>query len=101
MSFTQHKVGDKVTIKSLEWYKSHCDKDGDILIRYGIGEDDSETFVEEMADYCGQEVTIALITETGYLLEEYEGFLPYNWHDEFFEGGTDDNIVTKEAEYGA
>ena len=45
------KLGQKVTIKSLDWYNSNKDKNGAVKLT-------AETFVEEMAKYCGKTTTI-------------------------------------------
>lgn len=45
------ELGQKVTIKSLDWYNSNKDKNGAIKLT-------AETFVEEMAKYCGKTTTI-------------------------------------------
>ena len=44
-------LGQKVTIKSLDWYNSNKDKNGAIILS-------AEVFVEEMAEYCGKTATI-------------------------------------------
>ena len=44
-------LGQKVTIKSLDWYNSNKDKNGAVKLT-------AETFVEEMAKYCGKTTTI-------------------------------------------
>ena len=45
------ELGQKVTIKSLDWYNSNKDKNGAIKLS-------AEVFVEEMAEYCGKTATI-------------------------------------------
>lgn len=44
------KVGDKVKIKSREWYKKWKLSNGTVPVHY--------SFVEEMAKYCGQVLTV-------------------------------------------
>ena len=45
------ELGQKVTIKSVDWYNSNKDKNGAVKLA-------SEVFVEEMAEYCGKTATI-------------------------------------------
>jgi hypothetical protein len=45
------KRGDKVLIKSLDWYRDNC-KNGN-----GV-ETEGNTFVSDMREYCGREATI-------------------------------------------
>ena len=45
------ELGQKVTIKSLDWYNSNKDKNGAVILS-------AEVFVEEMAEYCGKTATI-------------------------------------------
>ena len=45
------KLGDKVKIKSKEWYDRYKDINGSIKCY-------NETFVKHMADFCGNEYTI-------------------------------------------
>ena len=48
---SKYKVGDKVRIKSLDWYNSNKD------INYNIRKD-NQTFLECMSKYCGKEYEI-------------------------------------------
>lgn len=49
----KYKVGDKVKIKSLEWYNQNKDSYGDIYLNdYGI------SFIKEMSVFCGKEATV-------------------------------------------
>ena len=76
----KYKVGDKVRIKSKDWYEKNKDEDGDIRLsqRY---------FNEDMCMYCGKIATIEEIST-------YHGYIRYNididklhyfWDDEMFE----------------
>ena len=75
----RYKVGDKVKIKSLDWYKTYKDECdvvycGDIL------------FIESMSKYCGKVLTIDRIfnfnTTTYEMLEDSNEF---NWTDDMIE----------------
>ena len=50
----KYKVGDKVRIKSLEWYEKHNDCHGCV----GVG---SEAFVSSMVEYCCKEANITIV----------------------------------------
>lgn len=47
----KYKVGDKVRIKSKEWYEENRNTYGDV-------DDDSAVFNSSMEKYCGREATI-------------------------------------------
>ena len=72
----KYKVGDKVRIKSLDWYNENKDK-------YGYIDCGSRAFFTKMSDWCGKIVTIKEICKTNcYHLEEYD----FDWTDEMIEG---------------
>lgn len=52
----KHKVGDKVRIKSIDWYNANK-SDKDCFIVDGVG------FTTGMSEYCGKEATITEINE--------------------------------------
>lgn len=57
------KIGDTVTIKSLDWYNANKDKEGDIWCNGCY-------FLDKMSRFCGKSYTISNITKTGkYQLE--------------------------------
>ena len=78
------KLGQKVTIKSLDWYNSNKDKNGAVKLA-------EEVFVEEMAEYCGKTATILDAFKdldgesdaTMYRIDLDER--GWNWTDEMFE----------------
>ena len=47
------RKGDKVRVKSLEWYRDNCSSGGGVVTK-------GNTFVSDMKKYCGRE---AIITE--------------------------------------
>lgn len=70
----RHKVGDKVRVKSLDWYNANKNQTGQIQC---IG----DIFLEEMSKLCGKLVTIHSITKHGYYINEDD----YTWTDDMFE----------------
>lgn len=69
-------VGDKVKIKSLEWYNDHKSNDGNVDCGYDI-------FTEDMSTLCGKTMTIKKVLDDYYYLVDDENV--YNWTDEMFE----------------
>ena len=77
----KYKVGDKVRIKSFDWYNENKD--------YGKGIiyfEHSFDFTESMSKYCGQIATITHIIEKydEYKINLDQGY--YAWTDKMFEG---------------
>ena len=73
---SKYKVGDKVRIKSLDWYNSNKDEDGEITMN-GI------TFIKEMSKYCGEEFEIRCVSPNGIC---YLNGIYWCWSDWMFEG---------------
>lgn len=71
----KHKAGDKVRIKSREWYEKNKNRAGDIFCG-GI------FFVDGMVCYCGNIATIASVGR-GYRLDIDNS--EFEWSDEMFE----------------
>ena len=76
-------LGQKVTIKSLDWYNSNKDKNGAVKLA-------EEVFVEEMAEYCGKTATIVDVFKdldggdaTMYRIDL--DHRDWNWTEEMFE----------------
>ena len=77
------EVGQKVTIKSLDWYNSNKDKNGAVKLA-------EEVFVEEMAEYCGKVATIVDVFKD---LDGGDAIMyridldhrDWNWTEEMFE----------------
>ena len=83
----KYKVGDKVRIKSLDWYNENKTPHGDIWF-------DNAVFVGGQSLYCGCELTIRLATDDSYYVIEndfwngafYSGSrVPSTWKLEYFE----------------
>lgn len=79
----KHKVGDRVRIKSKEWYEANKDESGDI---------DSCGFTEMMQHYCGKVATIVGMDNYSYLIDLDNG--SYSWCDGMFE---DDELHASET----
>ena len=73
----KYKVGDRVRIKSLDWYNENKNKIGFICFDYA-------NFIPEMSRYCGEILTINQIVEEckQYLVSE----CAFSWTDEMIEG---------------
>ena len=79
------ELGQKVIIKSLDWYNSNKDVDS------GIVKLSTESFVEDMSEYCGKTATIVDVFKD---LDGVDDNIMYridldnrgwNWTDEMFE----------------
>lgn len=76
----KYKVGDKVRIKSIDWYNENKDKDGNINLPTHI-------FIQEMSLFCGFISTIRDVFEDMdgnviYYMEEMD----FDWTEEMIEG---------------
>lgn len=71
------KIGDKVRVKSIEWYNENKDENGNIYFQ-GV------PFNKYMALLCGKEVIIREISDSYYLIDEPSLRV---WTDEMFEDG--------------
>ena len=67
----KYKKGDKVRVKSLEWFNTYKDKNGDVLC-----------FTSDMTSYCGKIVTISEVLPYYYYFKE-SGH--YAWTDSMLE----------------
>lgn len=72
----KYKIGDKVKIRSLEWYNANKDENG-------LVSKDSEPFVFGMIKYCGKEAIIEGIEYDDYLLDIDNN--NWFWEDYMFE----------------
>ena len=77
------ELGQKVTIKSLDWYNSNKDDSRTIKLT-------TEVFVEEMSEYCGKTATIIdvfkdLDGEDAIMYRIDLDNRGWNWTDEMFE----------------
>lgn len=77
----KYKVGDKVRIKSREWYDKNKGDDGDVDVPCG--------FTKEMSDLCGKDAVITLVYKRFYVINIDNG--EFRWSDEMFEDSELDN----------
>ena len=75
----KYKVGDKVKIKSLEWYKNSQKNE------YGsVKHDDARnSFISSMTAYCGMKANITEVEGSHYILDVDNG--DWWWQDFMFE----------------
>lgn len=83
MSAVKYDVGDRVLVKSLEWYNENKNADGTVEV--------PRSFVMGMRGYCGRVVTIERKGWRSYYIREDSG--SYAWSDEMFEGLADASYV--------
>lgn len=78
----KYKVGDKVRVKSLEWYNENKDEFGDVKIPNNV-------FVPDMSRFCGQECTICHVLEDASRNKTYYGLKEdvsgFSWTNYMFE----------------
>ena len=84
----KYNVGDKVRIKSLDWYNENKDEDGLVIVEVS-----THAFIPEMVEHCGTVVTIKDVFENTngravYYMKETD----WDWTDEMIEG-----LVEEEA----
>ena len=83
--FPKLEVGQKVTIKSLDWYNSNKNE------QTGIVTLTTESFVKDMSEYCGKTATILdafkdLDGESDAIIYRIDlDERGWNWTDEMFE----------------
>lgn len=86
----KYKVGDKVQVKSLDWYNKNVNHNR------GSVPCGKNYFVMDMTDHCGKIVTISSTYPYGYhIQEDIDGYI---WTDEMFEEKDNELIISKEAE---
>lgn len=78
MSEIKYKVGDRVRIKSLDWYNANKDSFGLIFCN-------NICFDEKMIEFCGKTVTIAAQRNEKYYFIMEDNCLSF-WTDEMIEG---------------
>ena len=83
----KYKVGDKVRIKSLDWYNENKNNRNEIIFE----NNPHWRFVANQSDYCGQIATITSVSKTAYRLES----IPWNWTDEMIEGLAEEETKPK------
>lgn len=73
----KYNVGDRVRIKSLDWYNKNKDEDGNIDINHDF------TFYADRSRYCGKVFTIVEVFDNCYAVKEDNN--EYYWSDEMIE----------------
>lgn len=83
---SKYKIGNKVKVKSIDWYNNNKDRFGSVAIG-----DKKPRFTYAMSKYCGQVLTVDDLSEYEgeYYMIEDDGV--YTWADEMFEGVVDDS----------
>jgi hypothetical protein len=88
----KYNVGDKVRIKSLDWYNQNKDEFGDIT--FHRDNEDDVIFDNYHAEYCGEVPMIyGIVYGTRYIM--VDDFYDSEWTDEMIEG-----LVEEETKFG-
>ena len=85
----KYKVGDRVKVKSIEWYNENKDTNNSVNLFNNNGR---YNFTEPMSKYCGKIVTICgvdNVDEYYYIIED-KGV--YFWDDKMFDGKVEEQI---------
>lgn len=81
-----YKIGDKVKIKSINWYNTNKQKYGEIEFA-----NNDTAFVEPMSQYCGKLATITKVNNSTYSIDIDNN--KFFWTDEMFEDITIDTSI--------
>ena len=76
----RYKKGDRVRVKSLEWYNANKNSEGAIIFP------DFRIFDDSMSEFCGKVVTIDAYTPRGNYYDIKEDGQENLWSDDMFEG---------------
>ena len=79
MENMKYKVGDKVRIKSLDWYNENKDADGYVVTS-------KYKFLKSQFDFCGKIMTIRYVDDLNACYSMIEDDDLYFWTDEMIEG---------------
>lgn len=74
MSASKYKVGDKVRVKSIDWYNANKNSGGDVDVPC--------LFTREMSKFCGTVLTISEVGWRSYVMKGNH----YAWSDEMLQG---------------
>ena len=83
---SKYKIGDKVRVKSLDWYNSNKDKYGEIRLH-----SDEYFFLKVMSASCGKDFEVHCIYPNGGIILKEDAWI---WEDWMFE----DELSTKEQQ---
>ena len=84
----KYKEGDRVRIKSLDWYTSNKNRIGEVWTK-SLGGKYKICFDRDMIRYCGMETVIFSVERENYVLQG----IPYAWTDEMIEGLVEEAIL--------
>jgi hypothetical protein len=74
----KYKTGDKVKVKSIDWYNANRDKNGYVHCQGTL------YFIPQMLDFCGKIVTIDEVWwDECYIIQEADQ--DFEWNDDMFE----------------
>lgn len=95
----RYRKGDRVRVKSLEWYYANKNSEGAVIF------DNFRIFDESMSEFCGKVVTIdAYIPRGNYYDIKEDGKVNF-WADDMFEGlaieESQENMVSLDDVCGA
>lgn len=82
----KYKVGDKVRIKSLDWYRKYANKDGIIVCG-------NYYFTQNMLKYCGKVLMITNVIRDFYVCKDID----YQFSDEMIEGLVEETELDAKA----
>ena len=91
----KYNVGDRVRIKSLDWYNENKDENGNIVFsskvtHFSWRENVRTVFTKDMAKFCGKVVTIEIVWTVNYSI--VEGTHRDYFTDEMIEGLVEEEI---------
>ena len=87
----KYKAGDKVKIKSLDWYNENINNDNNVLFTDGF------YFSEPMSIFCGKDM---VIERCSYLISPPHYFMKDNlfaWTDEMIDGLVEEDIKVSDV----
>ena len=87
----KYKVGDKVRIKSLDWYYDNRDRIDEVACG-------NTNFIPDMVKYCEEIITISSVLPTlkVYHIKEDSGM--FNWTDEMIEGLVEEETLIEKVD---
>ena len=93
MAELKYKVGDRVRIKSIDWYNKNKNSNGDVVVlnkvpHFSWYENVRTVFTKDMAKFCGKVVTIEIVWTVNYSI--VEGTHRDYFTDEMIEGLVED-----------
>ena len=103
MTELKYKVGDRVRIKSIDWYNKNKDSNGNVVFSSKVfhfcwRENVRTVFTKDMAKFCGKVVTIETVWTANYSIVEgtyREGINIDYFTDEMIEGLAEEETKPK------